>query len=162
MPESKGNLIEGKIYSSHPYPRMKIGRFQFVQSTLKLTDPAEIQEFEKLLDLIKSRGNHLRNRIKTISQESLNEFTAAHPVKPEASKGTDSSTHRLAQQALAGREAAEAIAAEEAEKVILTKAAQIQNPNIPSKSEVPAPGISTEPKLATNPIAALMKAAKAD
>lgn len=160
MTEDKGNQIEGKIYSSHPYPRMKIGRFQFVQSTLKLTDPTEVQEFEKLLDLIESRGTHLRNRIKTISQDALNEFIAAHPVKPEASKGTDSSTHRLAQQALAGREAAEAMAAEEAEKAILTETAQTRNLNIPSETEVPTPGLSQKPPI--NPIAALMKAAKKD
>jgi len=38
------------VYSSHPVSRYKLGRFQFENSVLRLSDQDDIDEFEKLLD----------------------------------------------------------------------------------------------------------------
>jgi hypothetical protein len=78
-----------KIYTSHPVSRFGMGRFRFKNGTLKLTDPKDIEEFEKLLE---SQPDRIRAQVRTISLAAAERLVRAAPKM--ATKDFDSSVGR--------------------------------------------------------------------
>jgi hypothetical protein len=48
--DSSGQMPAGKTWTSHPIQNYSLGRFDFQQGILNLTESADIEEFEKLLN----------------------------------------------------------------------------------------------------------------
>lgn len=77
------------VYSSHPTPNYRIGKYKFEKSQLKLTDPAEVEIFDKLLSTLPVGE---RRKIQKLDVAAAEDFLRKRQVTPAATKQTDSST----------------------------------------------------------------------
>lgn len=87
--ETSAATTNVSIYTSHPISRFRLGRFRFVDATLRLDNETDVAEFERLLDAMPPRE---RSQIKKIDFDAANALVKAR--QPSVSKSFDSSVGR--------------------------------------------------------------------
>lgn len=86
------------IYTSHPITSFKLGRFQFENAVLRLTNEKDKSDFKKILEALQPRD---RNMVRTISLDRVSEIIAQRQ-DVLATRQFDSSVGREAMDVLRG------------------------------------------------------------
>jgi hypothetical protein len=82
------------VYSSHPTARFKLGAFQFENGSLRLTDPAQIEEFDQLLE---SQPQFIRVRVARSSRAEADSL-AAQFMQSRSVAGIDTTANSIEAQ----------------------------------------------------------------
>lgn len=108
-----------KIYSSHPVTGLQVGRFRFENGTLRLSNAQDIEDFQKVLDVLPPAD---RNMIRTLDMSKVNNIVEERRLM---TRSFDSSVGREAMEAL--RAGSPTIGREDISHAALAQ----QNNNIP-------------------------------
>lgn len=89
-PQEDSKAVNGeRVWTCAPIQQLKMGRFQFKKTLLKLSNAKDIEDFEKLLN---SQPERERSRVKTISLAVAKKIVEARI--PTATKAFDSAAGR--------------------------------------------------------------------